>query len=114
MSARSAATDRARVIELLRYVASVLTSEGERNWIRGIVSVLEVVEDGSLEDLDALKKADAYYRRMFGPGGFGDFFVWRDAVEERIEANREYEAATEELWRLLEKRRGSTRFLRRG
>jgi hypothetical protein len=41
------------------------------------------------------------YQNMFGPGGFGDFFVWRDTVEERIEANRECMAAKDELWKLL-------------
>jgi hypothetical protein len=109
MSRVTAATDRARVIELLRYVASVLTSEGERNWIRRITEVLGVVEDASLDDLDALKKAGARYRTMFGRGGFGEFFVWRDAVDERMEANREYKAATDELWRLLSNAKGSNR-----
>lgn len=109
MSQVTAATDRARVIELLRYVLSVLKSEGERNWVPGVIAALREVEDDSIGDLEALKKADAHYRTMFGPGGFGDFFVWRDAPEERIEANREYDAATGELWRLLSNARGSTR-----
>jgi hypothetical protein len=46
---------------------------------------------------------------MFGRGGFGEFFVWRDAVDERMEANREYKAATDELWRLLSNAKGSNR-----
>jgi hypothetical protein len=109
MNRVTAATERARVIELLRYVLVVLEAEGARNWIPRITRVLEVVEDGSLEDLEALMKADAQYRTMFGRGGFGEFFVWRDAVDERVEANREYKEATDELWRLLSSAGGPTR-----
>jgi hypothetical protein len=109
MNRVTAATERARVIELLRYVLSVLEAEGARNWIPRITRVLEVVEDGSVQDLDALAKAGAQYRTMFGRGGFGEFFVWRDAADERVEANREYKEATEELWRLLSSAGGSTR-----
>ena len=59
------------MIELLRYVASFLTSERSRKWLPGIVGVLEVVEDDSLGDLEALKKADSHYRTMFGPAASG-------------------------------------------
>ena len=97
------------MIELLRYVASFLTSERSRKWLPGIVGVLEVVEDDSLGDLEALKKADSHYRTMFGPGGFGDFIIWRDDADERTKANREFDAANDELWRLLSNVRGSNR-----
>ena len=109
MNPMAAATDRARVIELLRYVASFLTSGRARTWLPGIIGVLEVVEDDSLADLEALKKADARFRAMFGPGGFDDFIIWREDAEERDKVNREYDAATAELWRLLSNVRGSNR-----
>jgi len=109
MSQVTAATDRARVIELLRYVASFLTSERTQKWLPGIIGVLEVVEDDSLGDREALKKGDARYRTMFGPGGFGDFIIWRDDPDERTKANREFDAANDELWRLLSNVRGSNR-----
>jgi len=109
MNPVSAATDRARVIELLRYIASVLTSEGDRNWILGVKNLLAVAEDERLADPEALKLAAPTFQRMFGPGGFGDFFVWRDTVEQRREANRPYQAAMDELWKLLVKARSSTR-----
>ena len=108
MNPVSAATDRARVIALLRYIASVLTSEGDRNWILGVKNVLAVAEDERLADPEALKLAAASFQRMFGPAGFGDFFVWRDTVEQRREANRPYQAAMDELWKLLVKARSST------
>jgi hypothetical protein len=107
MNRVTAATDRARVIELLRYVASFLTSGRARTWLPGVIGVLEVVEDDSLGDLEALKRADARYRAMFGPGGFDDFIIWRDDPDERAELNRQYDAATDELWRLLSDVRGS-------
>ena len=47
---------------------------------------------------------------MFGRGGFGEFFVWRDAVDGRVEANHEYKEATDELWRLLSSAGTSTRY----
>ena len=50
-----------------------------------------------------------YPLEVSGRGGFADFFVWRDAVDERMEANRQYKAATDELWRLLSNAKGSTR-----
>jgi hypothetical protein len=83
-------------------------AEGERNWIRGVNNVLAEAEDGRMADSEALKLAASSFQNMFGPGGFGDFFVWRDTVEQRREANREYEAAMDELWKLLVKARTST------
>jgi hypothetical protein len=107
MNRVSVATDRARVIELLQFIASVLASQNENNWIRGVKVALAHAEDDRLTDAEALKMAAVTYQNMFGPGGFGDFFVWRDTVEQRIEANRGYMAAKDELWKLLVKARTS-------
>ena len=103
------AGDRARAIELLRYIASVLRTEHEHNWIRGVNDVLAVAEDERLTDSEALKQAAASYQGMFGPGGFGDFFVWRDTVEQRREANRQYKTAKIELMQLFDNARTSKR-----
>lgn len=42
------------------------------------------------------------YRAMHrGPGSFGDFHVWRETVEERIDANRELQDILNAIWHYL-------------
>jgi len=94
----------ARSLQLLRGLEEILTTEGGRNWLPGIRSARHAGESGVAkgDETSAMREMGQIYRSMqAGPGGFGDFFVWRSGYAERVDANRELKRVKEELWELL-------------
>ena len=94
-----------RAVALLLKVERILRSEGGENWLPGIrdtIAIGQEAEDGVAEPKVALDEMRSVYRSMCsGPGGYGDFFVWREDFDERRLANEEYDRLQEELWTLL-------------
>ena len=92
-------------LTLLRRMEEILALEGERNWIRGIGAAIaegEAVEKGGDDAVVVFDRMASTYRSMVeGPGGFGDYFIWREDLKERRRANEEFKAISEKLWALL-------------
>ena len=93
-----------RVVSLLRRLEEILEAEGGGLWLPGIQATRAAGEESlaSGQAKQAMSRMSSIYRGMHqGPGGFDDFFVWRDSLEERTEANRELGALKDELWGAL-------------
>lgn len=87
---------------------SILVEEGDMEWINRIEGCLA----GLPEDPEALpepevrkrlREVSREYREMVQPkGGFSEYFIWRETVEERISANRDLDALRDAIWEIVE------------
>jgi hypothetical protein len=92
--------DLARARDLLSQTLKILQSEGGEQWSPGIRLILRTSDSQASAD-EKLLEMGRTLRGMYGPGGFGDFHIWRDDFAERKLANEEYSAVADELWELL-------------
>jgi len=94
-----------RAMQVLRRIESIMEEEREDNWIRGIRVLIATIEQGSTDDVarqDALDAVRAAFKTMMcAKDGFGDYTIWRDNLQARIQANSELDALRTELWQLL-------------
>ncbi|WP_201594338.1 hypothetical protein [Psychrobacter vallis] len=70
----------------------ILLQENEDNFIRGINSILNMIQF-SLEYNENAKATiksvgNTYFFMNSGNGSFSDFFIWREDFNERVEANK--------------------------
>ena len=70
----------------------ILLQENEDNFIRGINSILDMIQS-SLEYNENAKATiksvgNTYFFMNSGNGSFSDFFIWREYFNERVEANK--------------------------
>ena len=94
-----------RALALLLEVEQILRSQGGLNWLPGIhtaIAIGQEAEDGVAEPKVALDEMRSIHRSMCsGPGGYSDFFVWREDFDERRLANEKYNRLRDEPWTRL-------------
>lgn len=91
-------------VKLLRRLEAILEAEEGINWLAGIQAVRRAGDHhvAAGDEAGALNAMGSMYRSMHsGPGGFDDFFVWRDTASERTAANEELNRIKDQLWRVL-------------
>lgn len=92
-------------LDLLCQLEALLKAEGESNWIRGVRAAIiagKSRKDGSVTEEDAFQEMASTYRSLYGgAGSFSDYFIWREDLEERQEANKKFDKITNQLWSLL-------------
>ena len=75
----------------------IMRVEGNSTWHDGIDAIIERLTPPVTEM--AWQEVISLYRTMYrGPGGLGDFHVWRDDFEERRAANEDVRRITDQLW----------------
>lgn len=79
------------LIELLN-LEGILVSDGEHNWIRGIISIIEKlrmsIDSQGSESASYYKDACDTWRSMYGGNGsFSDYHLWHDDYKERVKLN---------------------------
>ena len=81
-----------RLNMLFNKLKVILLQENEDNFIRGINSILDMIQS-SLEYNENAKATiksvgNTYFFMNSGNGSFSDFFIWREDFNERVEANK--------------------------
>lgn len=91
------------VRRLFGEMETILESEGERNWIRGVRLISNTLSVENPESADSqLEEAKQTYKSMHGgAGSFSDYYIHRADFNERLEANKRLDEIRERLWRVL-------------
>ena len=71
---------------------NILINDGERNWIRGVLSIIEKlrvsIDSQGGESASYCKDACDTWRLMYGGNGsFSDYHLWHDDYNERVKRN---------------------------
>lgn len=80
------------IIGLLAELEDVMKAEGERNFIRGVngcMDLLSNIDELAMSEIKGkcLDAISIYYTMANARGGLGDFFIWRDSLDDRVAAN---------------------------
>ena len=91
------------VKELFYQLQSLLISEGEDNWIRGINEIVTLLRSQSLDaEEDVLVQVKDTYKSMAaGNGSFSDFYIWRENPTEMRIKNLELDGLRTKIWHIL-------------
>jgi hypothetical protein len=85
---------------------AIMSAEHERNWIRGVGSIIAILgeaEDDPSAARERIDEAHQSFRSMNGGyGTFSDFHIGRDNFDERFKANAELKKVTDAIWREFE------------
>jgi len=93
---------------LLLELRSILLEEGDVQWVRSIEGCLAGLPEApeALPESEVRKRlsdVSRSYRAMVQPKhSFSEYFIWREAVEERISANRELDKIRDAIWVIVE------------
>lgn len=89
-------------LELLVELQSIYCKEGGRNFDAGISAAIASLADKEISEKDRWSQACSIYQTMaVSKSGFSDFYIDRDTVEQRINANARLDFIRQELWKLL-------------
>lgn len=94
-----------RAVGALARMEKIMDSEGEKNFIQGIRAAIAIgrshVNSPGREE-EILEEMRSLYRTMVrARGGIEEFFIWREALEERVEVNKDLDLLKTELWQML-------------
>jgi len=84
----------------------ILIKENEKNWVRGILAIIEKIERALSKDEalsnEYLEEACNIWKIMEqGNGSFSDFYIWRDDLKERKKANNELVSVKNNIWLIV-------------
>lgn len=84
----------------------ILIKENEKNWVRGILAIIEKIERALSKDEalsnEYLEGACNIWKIMEqGNGSFSDFYIWRDDLKERKKANNELVSVKNNIWLIV-------------
>jgi hypothetical protein len=86
---------------LLDKLIAILQSEGEQNWVRGVIAARDLLGDADVER--GYAAARSVLKTMTeGKGAFSDYYIQRSDFAEQLDANQRLDAVRDELCRLLQ------------
>jgi hypothetical protein len=89
-------------LELLTELREIYRREGGRNFVSGISAAIGSLSDEELSEKERWSNACSVYQTMAGSkSGFADFYIDRETVEQRVDANARLDKIRQELWKLL-------------
>lgn len=85
----------------------ILINDGERNWIRGVLSIIEKlrvsIDSLGVESATYCKDACDTWRLMYGGNGsFSDYHLWHDNYNERVKRNIPLDSIKSNIAKILE------------
>jgi len=92
-----------KVFPLLTTMLTVLESQQEKNWYRGIKAAITELTDINGQVISSgFDNARSIYNTMTSGGrGFSEYFVWMEDEEKRIQINQELDRLRSEIWELF-------------
>lgn len=93
-----------KVRQLLVELHTLLDSEGESNWRRGIDAAIGELtnENGGLDEKGFDRARSIYNTMTAGGRGFAEYYVWKDDEDQRIAANKKLDELRSKIWSAFE------------
>lgn len=86
---------------------NILINDGERNWIRGVLSIIEKlrisIDSQGVESASYFKDACDTWRLIYGGNGsFSDYHLWHDDYNERVKRNIPLDSIKSNIAKILD------------